>query len=75
MSGRRLSGSFMAKATNKSKSGKAIPRLVKWTEAALIVAFFVCVALLKVYYWTYTKTERFRCLVMSIMPIRTNKEK
>lgn len=55
--------------------GKAIPKLVKCTEAALVVAFFVFIWCIRLYFYAYSRTEQFRWLVMSILPIAKDKEK
>jgi hypothetical protein len=44
-------------------------RLIRFTEAALIVAFFVVVHTLRLYYYAYSRTERFRWLITSLMPM------
>ena len=69
MRGKRQSGN------STPNKGKAVPRLVRFTEAALIVAFFVVVHTLRLYYWAYSRTERFRCLLTSRMPMDQHKRK
>lgn len=40
------------------KQGKALPKIVKYTEAALVVAFFIIVKSLMLIYWLHIKRKR-----------------
>jgi hypothetical protein len=51
------------------RKGKVLPNMVRFTEAALIVAFFVVVHTLRLYYLAYSRTDRFRFLLASLMPV------
>lgn len=61
--------------STKPNKGTAIPKLVKFMEAALIVAFFVVICLLKLYYWAYCKSERLRWRLLLIMPTRKSRNR
>lgn len=55
--------------------GTKMPKLIRYTEAAVIAAFFVMVCSLRIYYWAYCKTERVRWRLMLIMPTRKGKKR
>lgn len=64
-----------AQYSRQPNKGKAVPKLVKLTEAALTVAFFVVVNMLKLYYWTYSRTEQFRWhLLLTMQTLRDRKK-
>lgn len=48
---------------------------IKWTEAALMVVFFVLIWALRLYFYAYSRTERLRWLVLSILPTARDKKK
>lgn len=65
----------MSKILRKKTKTPLNVKLIRLSEAALVVAFFLFVKLLTLYYWAYSRTERFRWLVIAIMPTQKDRPK
>lgn len=70
-----MNGNGQNANSSMPNKGAKMPKLIKYTEAAVIAAFFVMVCLLKLYYLAYCKTERLRWRLTLTMQKLTDKEK
>lgn len=68
-------GSGQSGNSTRPNKGPKIPKLVRFLEAALIVAFFMLVKLLMLYFFLYSKSEKLRWRLMPIMRTRIDRER
>lgn len=70
-----MNGSERNGNSTRPNKGPKGPIMVRFLEAALIVAFFMLVKLLMLYFFLYSKSEKLRWRLMLIMPTLNDRRK
>ena len=70
-----MSDKEQSDSSTSPNKGPIRPKLVRFAEAAFIVAFFVVICLLRLYYGLSLIAERIKWRVIAILPTRNDKNR